>query len=252
MFQDWSNALDYVDTPESFGTIALHDNGLQDLLDNVVIDVNEVQLTKDQKYIAKAMGTALPFLPVHTFEEKKLFTTLCLEHGLNIQKITKEWMNHVDGIKIYPKLSVSIRTYHEKWKKNNRVKDAIQESKKSLKQLKQLFNVADNYFSNSQNSEVEENIFANEMPADPSNVVMNPLPPTAKPATETEVNNSQIVGGVMIGMPQTLHIAKKKFRGKDVKQRKKRICAYCSLNYPSTATACRGRGGAKFCEHRID
>ena len=82
--------------------------------------------------------------------------------------------------------------------KSNRVKDAIQESKKSLKQLKQLFNVADNYFSNSQNSEVEENIFANEMPADPSNVVMNPLPPRAKPATETEVNNSQIVGGFMI------------------------------------------------------
>ena len=134
--------------------------------------------------------------------------------------------------------------------KNNRVKDAIQESKKSLKQLKQLFNVADNYFSNSQNSEVEENIFANEMPADPSNVVMNPLPPRAKPATETEVNNSQIVGGVMIGIPQTLHIAKKKFRGKDVKQRKKRICAYCYLNHPSTAAAYRGRGGARFCEHR--
>ena len=70
LFQDWSNALDYIDTPESFGTISLHDDGLQHLLDSTSINYNNIRLAKDQKYIVKAMGTTLPFLPMHTILEK--------------------------------------------------------------------------------------------------------------------------------------------------------------------------------------
>ena len=68
LFQDWSNELDYIETPVSFETIASHNYGLQDLLDNAIINYDNLHLTKDQKCIAKAMGTTLPFLIVYAFQ----------------------------------------------------------------------------------------------------------------------------------------------------------------------------------------
>ena len=47
LFQDWSNALDYIETQELFRTIALHNDRLQDLLDNTSINYNNAHLTKD-------------------------------------------------------------------------------------------------------------------------------------------------------------------------------------------------------------
>ena len=76
LFPDWSNSLDYADANESFGTIALHTEALQNSLDDKNANYDEVKLTPDQKWVAKAMGTKLPFLPTSTKEEQKLFSKL--------------------------------------------------------------------------------------------------------------------------------------------------------------------------------
>jgi len=164
-------------------------------------------------------------------------------------------MTHVDGVKIFPKLAINIRTYYEKWKKNWRIKDAIHESKNLLNQLKNLFHIADDYFFNDTsiaNLEIQDNKFYSNAPPENSNIIQNPLPPRGEPAIDLEQNHSQIVGGIMIGIPDLLEIGRKRFRGKDMKQRKKRVCSWCSLNHPTLAITCRGRGGAKFCEYKVD
>ena len=46
------------------------------------------------------MGVKIPFLPISEMKEKILFTTLSLQHSLNIPNITKSWIEYVNGINI--------------------------------------------------------------------------------------------------------------------------------------------------------
>ena len=96
--------MKFAETNESFGTVALHDANLHNVIENLSINENNVKLTLDQKFIAQYMGTKLPFLPVITIEEKKLFTMICATHGMNVSPIMSAWNNHVDSITIFPKL----------------------------------------------------------------------------------------------------------------------------------------------------
>ena len=55
LFPNYSNYLDYADNNESFRTIALNAETLKYLLDNRNINDDKVKLTREQKYIAKAI-----------------------------------------------------------------------------------------------------------------------------------------------------------------------------------------------------
>ena len=52
LFCDWSNSLDFIQTKESFGTVALHTSELHNLLTNVDVSENLI-LSKDQEYIGQ-------------------------------------------------------------------------------------------------------------------------------------------------------------------------------------------------------
>ena len=76
-YPHWSNESDYARTAEKFGTVPLHTEQLgaavQAIEDVKLVDMD---LTRNEKYIAKAMGVKVPFLPVCGKDEKKLFCDL--------------------------------------------------------------------------------------------------------------------------------------------------------------------------------
>ena len=88
LHENWSNTSDFVNTPEIFGTVAIHSPALTDAMR--LIDVQPCtckhphkckcvcKLTADQKYICTKMNTRLPFLPVDGPAECKLFATMML------------------------------------------------------------------------------------------------------------------------------------------------------------------------------
>ena len=72
--------MNFEDTNESFGTIALHDTNLHSVVENLALDFNEIKLTSDQKHMENSMGVKLPFLPVIAAEKRRLFSSLSTEH----------------------------------------------------------------------------------------------------------------------------------------------------------------------------
>ena len=143
LFPDWSNSSDYKSTPESFGTVALHSQEIHEELEKVVIakDVSE-KFSSEMKYIARAMGVKIPFLPLHGSEEAKLFSHLVLSMPTAFHDLLMalEWIKHVNGSTIFPKLPVYLRMYHERWERNQRVRDAVRNSKTELQLLQQVNN----------------------------------------------------------------------------------------------------------------
>jgi hypothetical protein len=85
LYPYWSNASDLKQTDESLGTVALHNNALESAFDKIPVP-DDVHYSDELKYLMKAMGTALPVLPILTIEEKKLFTKLVLESPAKIDE----------------------------------------------------------------------------------------------------------------------------------------------------------------------
>ena len=111
LFPNWSNASDYKTTHESFDTVALHSAELHEALKSRWEDgVNQssVKLTNDQEFIAKAMGTDLPFLPFVTDEERKQYARCVLDPNFPTkdEAAAIEGCKSVDGVKIHAKLPV--------------------------------------------------------------------------------------------------------------------------------------------------
>ena len=128
-----------------------------------------------------------------------------------------KWCEHVDGISIFPKLPVYLRTHHSKWQRNQRVKDAVERAAAGEAQLREL---------NARTGPV------------PATALPPPLPP-AMPQTPSNMPPVQgaAVGGVMIDRTRpTAHDNNRKRkngqRGKDTEAggREKRRCKYCLMN----------------------
>jgi len=66
----WSNTSDYVNTPEQFDTVPLHSAALGEAMAG--IEVGNVKLSADRKYLAEKMGLKLPPLPVHGAHAKSV------------------------------------------------------------------------------------------------------------------------------------------------------------------------------------
>ena len=80
LYPNWSNTSDYKTTEESFDTIALHDEKLHAAMKGQWgdIDKSDIKLTRDQKYLCKAMRIDLPFLPFARKEERTKFAQCVL------------------------------------------------------------------------------------------------------------------------------------------------------------------------------
>ena len=133
-----SNIMDFSDTSESFGTMCLHDSNIRSTDENCMADCNDINLTSNQKCIAKCMWTKLPFLIVITIDEQKLFTSLCTSLNMNIPTISNTMNIHVNGKNIYPKLEVHLRTHLVTWKKNKHIEAFLSSAKVDIDHLKTI------------------------------------------------------------------------------------------------------------------
>lgn len=276
LYPGWTNASDFKDTNERFGTVALHDETLAAAVaeaskrisqkekdaDEQNVDVVRVKLTRDQRYMAKATGTDLPFLPFPSGRqgehENKLFSRLILESSLSDDEMSIEWAKHVDGIHIFPKLPVHIRIHREEWQRNQRIRDALEKNKAGISNLRKL-NAATSTHTNTSDSTAASNATAVGNAA----AWLAPQMPKMMPAPKAHARSlgaATIVGGTRIGLASIYELkqaAKKRNgeRGKDKRPRKKgRVhkCKRCRQYQPNEQERdpmCKGRGGAKHCQY---
>ena len=87
------------------------------------------------------MNTKLPLLPVVGKEENRLFEKLVLsapQGPINFEQMAIEWCKKVDGINIFPKLPVYLRTHYTKWQRNQRVRDAVAKAAPGEARLREI------------------------------------------------------------------------------------------------------------------
>ena len=238
LYPEWSNASDYVDTPESFGTVVLHSRELHTAIQDIKLDAtpksDPKRLSEDQQYLCKVMGTKLPLLPVVGAEECQLFSKLVLEmrdRASDMEAMSIEWCKHVNGVTVFPKLPVYLRTYHAKWQKHQRVRDAVRAAAQGAQKLKELN---------------EQLVPTNLAAAVRFPEAMPPPPPDMEP------EDVAIVAGIAIGGVPVRRDGERRQqgqRGKDSKQRRAKRCKLCRQNnQPSEeAEQCPGRVCQKLC-----
>jgi hypothetical protein len=279
LYPDWSNASDYKETAESFGTVALHSRELHEALGKVEIaDDAKAKFTGEMKYLCRAMGVEVPFLPIHGVAEAKLFTRLVLElPGFDESLMAIEWCKHVNGTTIFPKLPVYLRIHYERWERNQRVKDAVKNTKTELQMLQEVNDKhmllpigipnrasapdedTDDFsgFGTSGHIDDGEDTGAThgiEVPDLAGWVDIAAATPMSQPNHRAirphEQLGQPIVGGLLIGLtaedsPIVRQNRKRGHRGKDAQSRNKRSCARCLKCNGTDALICAGRVGNK-------
>lgn len=184
LYPHWTNASDYKTTGESFDTIALHHSVLHNKLEEKCSELGDTNLTREQEYMCKAMGTSLPFLPFVSKEERKAYAQYVLEsaEAMDYDKAAEDWLSYVDGKNIMPKLPSHLRTHDESWSRNRRVKECVKNAKDGKKRLEEL------------NAAISPGIEAA--------LFKEPALPNAMPHPDinaTENADYQVVAGILIG-----------------------------------------------------
>ena len=140
MFPHWTNASDYKSTNETFDTIALHHQTLDDKLEQRCRELGPIALTREQEYMSQAMGTRLPFLPFVSKEE----SLACAEYVLDsdetrdYDQAAEDWIKYVNGKTVMPKLPAQLRTYDESWSRNMRIKECMKNARSGNEKIKEL------------------------------------------------------------------------------------------------------------------
>lgn len=126
MYPEWTNTSDFLETPETFGTVRLHSSELAAAMNKIRLPA-DIKFTPDQQYLCKCMGTPAPLLPVHGEVECKLFEQMIRNGGADpdFDPMAIKWCDHVDGNTVFPKLPVYLRTHHKTWQRNQRVKETV-------------------------------------------------------------------------------------------------------------------------------
>lgn len=278
LYPGWTNASDYKDTDESFDTVALHSAELHDALKEQCSKIKgKFKLTREQKFLCKATGTDLPFLPFTTEEEKSLFSQYIATHEKKSdEEIALWWIQKVNGVDIFPKLPVHIRVWRKKWQKKNRVKDFVSRAKTGAEKLKELNRIlapspqalppiveTQQTATTSVATDSIPAIAAPPMMPTQSQVqtwpTINVPPPLQQPLPQALHNAPySIVGGIiigespMVGMPDPSNT-----RGKDkVPGGRIRRCGRCknseSDGGKANAHTCPGKGARKLCYYFDD
>ena len=125
LYPEFRSTSEFLETPEKFGFVILCDQHLADALKKQLSAIpedvkREWKLTRDELFLCHQSGFELPFLPVDTLEEVKLFNQLALKskqsgnlnQAIDFDKMAIEWCDYVNGTTIFPKLPVYLRSYH--------------------------------------------------------------------------------------------------------------------------------------------
>jgi len=86
----------------------------------------KAKYTSEQRYLCESMGTPAPLLPVHREAECRLFDDIVRTTGsLDFDQMALDWCQKVNGVTIFPKLPVYLRTHYAAWQRSQRVKEAV-------------------------------------------------------------------------------------------------------------------------------
>ncbi|KAG7361532.1 hypothetical protein IV203_036633 [Nitzschia inconspicua] len=145
LFPNWQNVTDFQDTEESFVTVPLHSQGLQNKLDETVAAMKAAdvswtpKLTADMKFLCEAWGVKLPFLPVNGKDEFRVFSRIMFRADFarfDSEQMAHLWLEYVNRYTVYPKLPSQLREYHKAWERNKRIKRAEERMKTDSEMLK--------------------------------------------------------------------------------------------------------------------
>ena len=127
-YPTWPNTADYADTTETFDIVPIHSAQLGEKFQTITLEPTVVKkFTSDQKYLFRCMGTPAPLLPVHGEDEFRLFDRLVRKHArLDFDAMALEWCDEVNGVTIFPKLPIYLRTHHAVWQRNERARQAVE------------------------------------------------------------------------------------------------------------------------------
>lgn len=259
LFPEWSNASDYVTTPERFGTVCLHSEDLDLAVRNIQVpDEWKKRLTEEHRYLCKVMDTQLPFLPVVSEAECLLFARLILQMNPigNWEQMAIHWCSFVkvesDSNKsIFPKLPVYLKTHYRKYQQSQRVKEAVKHACTGEEKLKDInAETLTTYASNAVGAAGQsvprthteprgveggegascEGELLSFLPV-PSHVPVM-MPPVMRPAPGGMSRTPMLVDGTMIGsclnpLGTDWEATLKKRRGKDLRARAQRACRRC-------------------------
>ena len=280
LYPGWANATDYIDTPELFGTVPLHSAELGERLSKVTISAAaKKNFTPDMVYICNRMDIPAPFLPVDTDDEKKLFRTLVAKQSgvTDFEQMALTWCEKVDGVKIFSKLPVYLRTYSQKVQRIDRIKDAVRSAKKGQDFLNAYnqksggdITSADSASSSSSSlsssllsSSTSSSSSSNSSSSSSSGLTFPPVQPhssllPAPASVAAAAPETTVVGGTNVGAPAaeaTIQKVKRKHgqRSGDIKKRAPRKCKRC-LKYEaggsaSNAETCKGRASNGTCQY---
>ena len=283
------NTSDYKQTNESFDTIPLQTKRLNDAVTarfNKLGKLN-LPLTPDQRYLCKAMGSHLPFLPFSGEKEFKAYAKFVNEsdYPKDDCEAAIQWCEkYVDGIDILPKLPSHLRIHRDRWDRNQWVKECVERISATNARLDEL---NEKITRQPQTMHIgASNITYSSEAAQPptSTPILSPYPawcypimpgcmfPTPSPYAfvNSDLYRGMTVVGISIGA-SCLHVPTEEMqtvtsnmgrpRGKqDRCDRQRRRCTLCmqyenkSANKESNASTCRGRlggksGGAKACQY---
>lgn len=244
LYPNWSNASDYVPTPEIFGVVALHSKEVGAAIQHQVQKLGALKMTRDMKYLCKRTGLGMPCLPLRGEAENKLFSKMIRDnHGsFNEDEMALSWVKYCDGKDIFPKLPLYLRWHYKKWQKNQKTRAAVNLNsfKTGAEFLKAL------------NQQSIKNV--------PSPIIERTMPMT-EGATAIICDTAKVVGdGDIVGHVSTSVISNitgksppvkraRGARGVDSLPRKPRSCMRCSLAKSQTAQFCAGKSSRQLCSY---
>jgi hypothetical protein len=158
LYPGWTSSGDYLKTPERFGTGPIQTYELTDAI-NAISLPNKVKLTREQAFIAEAVGVQLPFTPNFTMKTKLMAQMMSDGIDLNDdEKLALRWVRHVDGNNVSPKLPFHLRIERKNRITVSRIRDATRISKATTTKLYCInagltFNAIQHHDSNDINGE---------------------------------------------------------------------------------------------------
>jgi hypothetical protein len=284
LYPEFPSASAFLETPESFGFVILFSKelgiALQQRLSSLPAEIkSKWRLTSDQKHLCKRINLELPFLPVDTPDEIKLFGRLAVEHFksngankvLDFDQMAIDWCKSVDGITIFPKLPVYLKNYFPTMQARLFIADSSKEFAGKEKKLSQVMestssliptstaNLAfmkpstasggNHFIDSDSDSDSELNTAVGEgRYSSGKTSFFHVAEPSAKVPSRTDHSTALSVVNVLKLDCQPVPVQS----GDPVKKRRKqfsRTCTYCRVtcNDPDRAKVCDGRTSGKTC-----
>jgi hypothetical protein len=137
LYPRWLNGSNYERTLEKSGIVPLASVELRAEINKLVLPPT-LKLTRDLQYLADRTGVQVPALPWR--KDRRLLTQLVLETRGKVdpEKLCYDVLQHVDGIKVFPKLAVYNRRQLKVMDHTSRVRDATKNNQKALQRLDEL------------------------------------------------------------------------------------------------------------------